>query len=117
MSKAEFSTPGSAISGAVICWDGVKINRDQLSALKKHYNVQEEDEHPLIDAGTTTNLLRLAQRDGIRIMAWIAKYLEEDEDPVAFIIKLASDSGLDVDPEDCIWAFGEDDEDDEEESE
>jgi hypothetical protein len=62
------------------------------------------DPRVLLQAGADRNLIRHAEADGLRLMAWIAKFIEPDEDPLKTIIQLAIDAGWDVDPSDVSWA-------------
>jgi hypothetical protein len=63
-----------------------------------------EDPRPLMQAGADRNLLRHAEMDGIRLIAWIARFVEPGSDPLKTLITLASDAGWDVDPEDFEFA-------------
>lgn len=60
-----------------------------------------------MQAGADRNALRSAQADGMRLMAWLAKYTEPGEDPVKVLIRMASASGHEVDPEEYEWATSE----------
>jgi hypothetical protein len=55
-------------------------------------------------AGSDRNLARDMEADGLRMVAWIARYLVPGEDPVRALVTLAVDAGWDVDPEDVQWA-------------
>lgn len=68
-------------------------------------------------AGADRNLFRHMEHDGLRMVAWLAKYLEPGEDPVKLLVLIASDAGFDVPPEDYGWATGEEDFNSEEEEE
>lgn len=63
-----------------------------------------EDPRAFLQAGADRNALRHAQADGMRLLAWLAKYISQGEDPLRVLIQLASDSGWDVDPADVEWA-------------
>lgn len=63
-----------------------------------------EDPLPLMQAGADRNAIRHATHDGLRLLAWIAKFVPPGEDPLKTLVQLASDAGFDVDPEDTSWA-------------
>lgn len=46
--------------------------------------------------GAKLHCTRFAQRDGLRIMGMIAKFVEPGEDPVKFIAELLQDAGCDL---------------------
>lgn len=48
------------------------------------------------ESGDDRNLMRLASHDGRRVMAFLARFLEPDEDPVSLIARALSDMGFDV---------------------
>ena len=58
--------------------------------------------------GSERNLFRHVEVDGLRVMAFLAPFLEPDEDPVVAVAKLAQAAGWDVQP---WWDDAEDDED------
>lgn len=57
-----------------------------------------------LDAGVVRDVFRETERDGIRIMAFLAKFVEPGQDPVKLIVQMASDCGYDVDPADFEWS-------------
>ncbi len=59
-------------------------------------------------AGDDRNLFRRVQRDGLRLMAVLSRYMERGEDPVKLLVKLLVNNGCDVDPTACQWADSED---------
>jgi hypothetical protein len=69
------------------------------------------DPRPFYQAGADRNMVRHAEGDGLRLVAWLAKYVPEGEDPLKSLIQLAVDAGWDVDPADVEWAEAEVDED------
>lgn len=81
--------------------------KDALARHEKAVNAHAhwESPHRLLQAGADRNALRHASADGLRIVAWLAKYLEVDQDPLKLVIQLASEAGYDVDPEDLSWAI------------
>lgn len=62
----------------------------------------EKDITTFVKAGGQLGMLRRAQRDGLRVMAFLAKYCQ-GEDPVKVVARLASDAGYDVDPGIMDW--------------
>lgn len=50
------------------------------------------------------NVFRLAERDGLRVLAFLARYLNAGEDPLKLVIRLAADADYDVSPDDVEWA-------------
>ncbi len=48
-----------------------------------------------VQAGGDRGLLREARLDGLRLMAFLAKYLEDTEDPVQFVESLICQAGFD----------------------
>ncbi len=83
-----------------------KDEADYKQALKAHD--RWEDPREYLQAGADRNAFRHAQVDGLRMLAWIARYIEPGQDPLKTLIQMASDSGFDVDPNDYCWAVGED---------
>jgi hypothetical protein len=72
------------------------------TALQQHAAWQ--DPRPFHQAGSDRNMLREAGNDGLRMVAWIARYLAPGEDPVRTLVQLAIAAGYDVDPVDVDWA-------------
>lgn len=64
-----------------------------------------EDPRIFMQARVDLNLDRCMMVDGLRIVAWLAKYAEPGEDPLKTVVQMAINSGWDVDPEDCEWAM------------
>ena len=50
-----------------------------------------------LESGDNVNLFRHAERDGLRIMGAISRFLEPGEDPVKLVLRLAVEAGYDVD--------------------
>lgn len=71
-----------------------------------------QDPLPLMQAGAARNALRDAQVDGLRLLAWIAKYVEPGRDPLKTLVQFAGEAGMPVCSEDSEWA----DDDNEEET-
>ena len=83
--------------------DGVTLSSDERKEILRIYKIESE-ENVMMAAGAQRNAYRAATSDGLRIMAWIAKYLEKDEDPLRFIVQLVDKAGFDVDYEDIEWS-------------
>jgi hypothetical protein len=66
-----------------------------------------KDPRPFHQAGADRNLMRHAEADGLRIVAWLAKHVPPGEDPLKTLVQMASQAGWDVDPVDVAWADGE----------
>lgn len=75
-------------------------------ALKNH--AKWEDPRPFMQAGADRNAMRYAEADGLRLLAWLAKYIPAGEDPLKHLVQAAVDTGWDVDPADVEWAETED---------
>ncbi len=76
--------------------------RDYERELKRHENWQ--DPRVLLQAGADRNAVRHAEADGLRLLAWFAKFVPAGEDPLKHLVQIAADAGLAVDPEDFEWA-------------
>jgi hypothetical protein len=63
----------------------------------------KNDGHIMLQAGADRNMFREAERDGLRIVAWLAKHADPGEDPLKTVVQMAIESGWDVDPEDVDW--------------
>ncbi len=74
----------------------VTITRDQHAKLSKLYGFDTRNLAPLDAAGVTRNLFRYAQADGLRVMAFLSKYLEQGQDPVRLQQELMVEAGFDV---------------------
>lgn len=70
------------------------------------------DPRPFMQAGADRNMVRHAEHDGMRLIAWLAKYVPAGEDPLKTLVQLTVDAGYDVDPSDIAWVEndGEDEE-------
>lgn len=83
-------------------WDYQDALRRHEQALKAHENWQSPQE--FLQAGADRNAMKHAEADGLRIIAWLAKFVPVGEDPLKTVVQLASDAGYDVDSEDLSWA-------------
>jgi hypothetical protein len=50
----------------------------------------------LSKAGAFRNLMRFAEKDGLRVMAVLAKYMEDEKDPLELIAHLLAEAGFDT---------------------
>jgi hypothetical protein len=66
------------------------------------------DPRPFHQAGADRNALRHAAADGLRLLAWLAKFVQPGEDPLKVLVRFAADAGCDVEPNDVDWADSED---------
>ena len=78
---------------------GVAFTRDQASCLARVYGFDIEIEpagNSLMAAGNRRNLMRLVERDGLRTMGLLSRYLESGEDPVRLVATALASLGYDV---------------------
>lgn len=75
-----------------------------------------KDPREFYQAGATRNMFRHAEADGLRIMAWLARFIPEGEDPLKHVVQAFAALGCDTDPADNGWAFDDDDCDEDEEA-
>jgi hypothetical protein len=68
--------------------------------------VNWSDDQAYRQAGADRNLTRHMEADGLRLVAWLAKFVLPGEDPLKTLIQLATDAGWDVEPSDEEWAEG-----------
>jgi len=85
----------------------VGLTASQMTALCKLYGVDPAG-NVLEKAGAERNILRHAEADGMRLVAWIARYTESGQDPLKVLVQLACASGLDVEPGDSKWSEEDD---------
>lgn len=62
-----------------------------------------------MQAGADRNALRQAACDGMRLLAWLAKYVPPGEDPLKTLVQVTARAGFDVSPADIDWADAADD--------
>ena len=106
------TTPKAArmveLLGPGITADHVALTRDEFLTIKKLYGFKSRrDVQELIQAGSDRNVIRHAQCDGLRLLAWISKFTDAGGDPLKTLIQLAIDAGLDVDCADIDWVSQE----------
>ncbi len=83
-------------------WDRELEDREHQSRVEKWE--RWEDPQAYMQAGADRNMIRQAEHDGLRLVAWLAKYVPEGEDPLKTVIQMVIDSGFDVDPADVSYA-------------
>lgn len=86
-------------------WEFERALKDHERALAQH--ARWEDPKDLLQAGADRNAMRYAEADGLRLLAWIAKFVPAGEDPLKHLIGLVAEAGLDVSPADLEWANDE----------
>lgn len=99
--------------------DGNRAFDDAESGYEAAYASWEAwvDPQRLLQSGADVAMLRYAEVDGLRIVAWLARLrgaVPAGSDPLKAVVRLAMDAGLDVDPADVDWV--ENDESSEEKS-
>jgi hypothetical protein len=98
---------------------GVSISADEHSQLARLYGyTKERGKHAaLLQSGADVSMMRHAETDGLRIMAWLARYVEAGEDPLKTVVGAMVDAGFDVEPADADWANDGEEEEEEEDDE
>ena len=103
------TTPSSArmmeLLGVGATSKAVALSKSELEAIRRMYDVSPE-ESPFTQAGTDRNTLRHAECDGLRMLAWISRFMDQGDDPVRTLVQIAVEAGLDVSAEDFEWADG-----------
>lgn len=110
--KGYTSTPHSATLQSLLgggAWSrGVDVTADELDAIRRMYEVpataSDRPGEELLQAGEARHDLRMAETDGLRMLAWLARYVEPGEDPVKVLVHLAAKAGWDVSAEDVAWS-------------
>jgi len=85
--------------------DQVALTSDQEKRLYKLYNFNPEEDRgklgsELIQAGTFRNMIRYAQMDGLRLVAFLSRFCKPGKDPLSLIKVLMSEAGYDITLED-----------------
>ena len=95
-----FSTAMSATMAQLLgysCHNGVGFVDGELKALERLYGFDLDACSPELQrVGSQRNMMRLAERDGLRIMAMLARHVEDNEDPVRLVAEGLAALGLDV---------------------
>ena len=86
------------------------VTREKFAADLRKYEAAVKahdkwtDPMPFLQAGADRDAIRNAEADGLRLLAWIAQFVQPGEDPLKTLVQFASDAGCDVDPADAEWA-------------
>lgn len=105
--SSKSSENNARILGVEFTSDGVALTKDEFKNLQKLYEFTETDKSQFHKAGSDRNLIRHAKCDGLRVIAFMSKFLEPGEDPVKVLARLASNYGFDVGCDDIDWAYDE----------
>lgn len=91
-------------------FDSARAYEDARRGYEKHVRwlAEWEDPRSYLQAHADRDALRHAVADGLRLLAWLAKYVPSGSDPLKALIQIASDAGWDVDLVDYEWATAED---------
>lgn len=76
---------------------------------KPNHNQIRRGNEAIINGGDELAVFRAARDDGLRVMAFLSRYLEEDEDPVNLVAEALSHLGYDVMMDD-LWTDIDDEE-------
>ncbi len=87
--------------------------REHASAMRAW--AEWKDPRAFYQAGADRGLMRHAEADGLRVMAWIARFIPAGEDPLKHVVQAFVALGCETDPADNGWAFDDCDEDETEE--
>lgn len=79
----------------------VVITRDEAKQLREFYGYAPE-ENELMEAAAIRNMFRDAEVDGLRLIAYLAQYMDLGDDPVRWVAEILSEAGFDceIDSED-----------------
>lgn len=95
-----FSTRMAAAMAALCGCERYGANgftQDEMDALVVLYGFDMQAcTNELERAGATRNLFRAAEQDGLRCMAFLARYCEEGQDPVQLVAAGLAELGFDV---------------------
>ena len=91
-------------------WAFERAHANHEAALKAH--ASWTDPRQFMQAGADLNAIRAAEVDGLRLLAWLARYVPPGADPLKHLVQAAADAGWDVDPADVAWADDDDEADD-----
>jgi len=78
-------------------YEGVAFTSDQTKSFARTYGFDlVKAETALTAAGNQRNLMRLVERDGMRVMGLLSRHLEEGEDPVRLVAEALAALGFDI---------------------
>ncbi len=76
---------------------GVGFSNDQTRALARIYEFDlGNHDNAMMEAGIHRNLMRVVQRDGLRLMGIMSRLAVNGEDPVKLLVSMAIDHGFDM---------------------
>jgi hypothetical protein len=87
-------------------YDAIDSDWTRRNFRKKPEPFDAEAMRRFYSTGSDRNLFRHAQRDGLRLMAFLSEFVEQGHDPVKLVVQLASEAGFDVGSH-VEWAFDE----------
>jgi hypothetical protein len=96
-------------------WKFTDALRNHEQAIQAYANWK--DPIAFFQAGADRNALRHAETDGLRLLAYLAKFVPPGEDPLKTLVQFAGAAGVDTNPEDIDWADGCEGDDEEPEDE
>ena len=82
---------------------GVTVTFEQYEAIAKLYGLTSSGSS-VERAARQREAFRYAEHDGLRVLAFLAGFMEPGDDPVKAVVRLAVDAGWDVQPADAQWA-------------
>lgn len=86
-----------------LVYQGFAMGVDEYAAAKRLYQFHEESDS-LLQAGMQRDLARSIDSDGRRIVAYLARFVEPGQDPLAFIISIMNEARIDIPAEDLDYA-------------
>lgn len=99
------------ILGVGVTSQYVALSRDEFANVRRLYGFKPEPAaqecRELMQAGANRNAIRHAECDGLRMLAWFAKYVPAGEDPLRYLIQVMMNAGLEVDGSDAEWSMDE----------
>lgn len=98
------ATPGNAQNISLLggeSFEGVTFTQDQIARLQRFYGFEAPKRsatggEAMVRAGDIRNLLRETRTDGLRLMAYLAHFLQKGEDPVVLVHNLCQQAGYDT---------------------
>ncbi len=94
-----FSTKDALCMAMLLGYERYKGNgftKSEMGDLARLYDFDLSEVNALTAAGNTRNMYRFAERDGLRVMAFLSRYCEHGEDPVRVVAEGLASLGYDV---------------------
>ena len=87
-------------------YEGERSYRQSMRLHVSGANAYEKAKDPTVwmQAGADRNCFRHAEQDGLRMLAWMAQFVEPGQDPLKTLVVAMSDAGFDVGEDDGRWA-------------